>query len=218
LGRRLLEALAAIEPDINEHQRSYLRSGLKNSFRAGLHIHKKYRSVQQLIPFEDYYTIRSAQSAWGYFIALAEYSVEYSIPQTLRFNEYVLRFYETSVRLGLAVEDYFTARSKLATNDPTNGVLSYAHTNRCSVQSALDYYRRCIDELDTECKSLVSAIRADPELCTKGLDNYIGCVVDTPAMFQQLSGHLFDFHYKDGYIYSPVWERLNESVVKNYHV
>ncbi|CAG2174972.1 unnamed protein product, partial [Oppiella nova] len=216
LGQRLLGALSAIEPDINGHQKSYLRSSLKNSFRAQLHIQRKYSSDDKIIPFDDYYTIRSAESGWGYMIALSEYNIEYSIPESVRYNEYVLRFYDTSVRLCLATEDYLTLKSRLATNNIRNGVISYAYSNGCSIQSALDYYYKYIKELQNESNSLFKTIQHNLELNTKGLNEYMVCVMKMPVAYQQVISDIYKFEVKDNFICSPVWDQLNQTLLKSH--
>ena len=66
-------------------------------------------------------------------ISMAEYAVDYQMPDTVRKNRLVQEFRGKSAELALAV-DYLMIYPKILANDITSRILCFMNDNGCSLQ------------------------------------------------------------------------------------
>ncbi|CAG2108759.1 unnamed protein product [Medioppia subpectinata] len=216
IGRRLLDTLAATDAFLTRDQMTFTRNKLNAWLETIRDIHCNYWLQNRFIPYDQYYDQRSNESGWYIYTLFSEICSEYTAPESLlkcvpSFD--TLR--TTGIQLALALDDYLMTMVKLATNDITNGVLSYASAAKCSVQTALDVQLVLIKGLESECRSLYDTMvdRLGPGVESQELKAYFDTFMDSMYGFHTAFAVLYAYEEKDGLVWSPKWEALSRQLM-----
>ncbi|CAG2180101.1 unnamed protein product, partial [Oppiella nova] len=126
-GRRLLDVMSILDAQMNECWKSNMRQHLRDMFVTQTRVHCDYWLKGRFIPYDEYNGIRLQESGWPLMLTLVEYLMDYTLPEAVRNHPLMYEFMSSAAKLSLAVDDYMLLKAKLATNDITSGVLSYAH-------------------------------------------------------------------------------------------
>ncbi|CAG2111132.1 unnamed protein product, partial [Medioppia subpectinata] len=215
LGRRLLDSLEALDVFMTRDQMIKMRNNVKESFESFAKIHCDYWLQNRFISYDEYYELRSKESIWPVFHLMSEISVDYTPPEPVLRYIPVNKLLTSAVRLSLAVNDYVMFVSKMASNDITSGVMSYAWTEKCTVQTALDSQYQLIKDLQTECESLSNTIanKSDPEFETPALLAYVNAVIDISHGFYSCVAEIFKWEERDGLIVCQKWDQLRQQLL-----
>ncbi|CAG2113479.1 unnamed protein product, partial [Medioppia subpectinata] len=215
LGRRLLDTLKALDVFMTRDQMTDIREKIKAWFESHRDIHCDYWLQNRFIPYDQYNELRSKESAWLIFRLLIEVSVNYKpTEQVLRYIP-MGELLTATTKLYLAAEDYLCLMSKLAANDITTGVMSYASTEKCSLQTALDSHFQLIKHLEAECQSLSTTIatKTGPEFETPALMAYVNALMDTSYGCCRALEVIFRLQVKDGLFWCQKWEQLKRQLL-----
>ncbi|CAG2102859.1 unnamed protein product, partial [Medioppia subpectinata] len=215
LGRRLLDSLEALDVFMTRDQKTKMRDSLKETFESTAKIHCDYWLQNRFIPYDEYYELRSKEAFWPVFHLMAEISVDYTPPEPVLRYIPVNKLLTSAVRLSLAVNDYMMFVPKMAVNDITSGVMSYAWTKKCTIQTAIDSQYELIKDLQIECRSLSRTIadKLDPDFQTPALLAYVNAVIDISNGFYSTVSEIFKWEEKDGLIVCHKWDQLRQQLL-----
>ncbi|CAG2116077.1 unnamed protein product [Medioppia subpectinata] len=215
LGRRLLDTMEAVDVFMTRDQMRQLRDNLNVWFESQREVHCDYWLQNRFIPYNQYYNIRSKESGWLLFRLLADICAEYTPPESVLRSPPMAAFRTSTTRLALAIDDYLIFMTKMAANDITSGVMSYASTEKCSLQTALDSQFQLIKDLEAECQSLSTTIATEsgPEFQTPALMAYVNTLFD--MSYGEYSGIevIYAYEVRDGVIWCPKWDQLKRQLL-----
>ncbi|CAG2183017.1 unnamed protein product [Oppiella nova] len=174
-------------------------------------MHCQYLANDSLIPYDRYDELRAPQTQYDLVIYLIQYITQWSPPDALLNDQTYKNFIKTAEELALTVNDYMN----LGTNNITNGIISYAYSKGCSMQSAIDYYYDYIKRMDSDFHTMRATIMADSEYRSDSLDEYLESVMNVSFGLYSAFYKWFNIEVSDGYFWSPKWNQFIDSVIAN---